>query len=299
MTQQLTTIDTFKQQMTSGQVQSNLHEFLPDGKALKKFTAVTIRAVQENPDLLNADRKSLFLACQRAAQDGLMPDGREGALVLYNTNIGTKEKPKWVQAVQYQPMIAGLRKKMAQAGFDLRAEIVHENDEFTYESGDDPKIVHRPNVFGDRGKIVGAYAIATELETGQKWRETMSVAELETVRAMAKGGNSPAWKNFTTEMYRKTVAKRLRKYLPISDDSLLDLIDRDNEQFDLDQRPQPSRTAQEVQAAVRAGNDEPLEGEIVEQEQEPKPEKKVKKKPEPEPEPVEEEEYDEEDDPLA
>ena len=271
MTTQLTTIDHFKQQIASDQVQSNLHEFMPEPKALKKFTAVTIRAVQENPDLLNADRKSLFLACQRAAQDGLMPDNREGALVMYG------------KQVQWQPMISGIRKKLAQAGFDIRAEIVYANDEFVFEAGDDPKIIHRPNVFGDRGPIVGAYAIATKLDTGEKWRETMSIDELNKVKAMVRG-NSPAWKTWETEMFRKTVAKRLRKALPISDDSLLDLIDRDNEQFDF--KPQPSTVAREVQAAVR---EEPIEGEIVEPEPEekPKPKKKkkaTKKKPPPEPE---------------
>jgi hypothetical protein len=179
-------------------------------------------------------------------------------------------------------MISGIRKKLAQAGFDIRAEIVYENDEFAYELGDEPKIIHRPNAFGQRGKIVGAYAIATELETGKKWRETMPLEDLQKVKAMARG-KSPAWQQWETEMYRKAVAKRLRKYLPISDDSLLDLIDRDNEQFDL--KPQPSAVAREVQAAVRA--EEPIEGEVVEPAEKPKPKKKKKaaKKPaDPEPE---------------
>jgi recombination protein RecT len=192
MTQQLTTIDHFKQQIASDTVQATLHDYLPD-KVLDKFTAITIRAVQENPDLLNADRKSLFLACSRAAQDGLMPDNREGALVLYG------------KQVQWQPMISGIRKKLAQAGFDIRAEIVYENDEFAYELGDEPKITHRPNAFGQRGKIVGAYAIATELETGKKWRETMPLEDLQKVKAMARG-KSPAWQQWETEMYRKAVA---------------------------------------------------------------------------------------------
>jgi recombination protein RecT len=270
MTQQLTTIDHFKQQIAGEAVQQNLHEFMPDPKALKKFTAVTIRAVQENPDLLNADRKSLFLACQRAAQDGLMPDNREGALVIYGKHV------------QWQPMISGIRKKMAQAGWDIRAEIVYENDHFEYELGDKPTMVHRPQVFGKRGQMVGAYAIATNLETGEKYRETMSMDDVKKVKSMVRG-KSPAWTMWEEQMIRKSVAKRLRNWLPISDDSLLDLIDRDNEQFDLNQRPQPSSVAREVQAAVRA--EEPIEGEVVEPEPEkPKPKKKKAAKKEPEPE---------------
>lgn len=264
----LTPIDNFKQQIASAQVQSNLREFMPNEKAMKKFTAVTIRAVQENPALLDADRKSLFLACQRAAQDGLMPDGREAALVPYGKEI------------QYQPMIQGIRKKLAQAGFDIRADIVYERDEFSFESGDNPQIIHRPNVFGDRGKIIGAYAIATDLNTGEKWRETMSIEELERVRNAARSKNSPAWTTWKTEMYRKTVAKRLRKYLPISDDSLLDLIDRDNDQFEMDQKRQPSDVAQAVQAHARGqAEPEPIEGELLEPEEKPKTKPKKKAQP--------------------
>ena len=256
--QALKPIDQFKMQVRSDQVQQNLTEFMDD-KSLRRFTAVTIRAVQENPDLLKANRGSLFLACQRAAQDKLMPDGREGALVMYGQNV------------QWQPMIQGIRKRLADAGFDLIARVVHENDEWDYAEGDEPFIHHKPVAFGDRGKIVGAYAIATEKATGDKYRAVMPIAELEKVRQSSRGKNSPAWMQWTEEMYKKTVAKRLRKELPIQDDSLLDLIDRDNEQFDLGNDVRVSATARDVQAAVRAASAEPeeapeddaIEGELV------------------------------------
>lgn len=281
MNQQIATIDDFKLQIHSPQVQENLRGFLPKGPegdaAMEKFTAVTIRAVQEDDDLLKADRKTLFLACQRATQDGLMPDKREGALVIYNTNVGTKQDPQWIKKVQWQPMIQGIRKKLAQAGWDIRAEIVYEKDEFDFELGDTPRIVHRPKAFGDRGPIVGAYAIATELATGEKWRETMDLEQLEAVRLSSKQASGSVWTKWRTEMYRKTVAKRLRKYLPISDDSVLDLIDRDNEQFDMNKPAEPSKTAQKVQEAVRAAAAPEPEPEPIEGELEPEKRKNVRK----------------------
>lgn len=260
--QQLKPIDQFKMQVRSDQVQQNLTEFM-DEKGLRRFTAVTIRAVQENPDLLTkADRASLFLACQRAAQDKLMPDGREGALVMYGRDV------------QWQPMIQGIRKRLAEAGFDLIARVVHEEDEWDYAEGDSPFIHHKPKAFGKQGKVVGAYAIATEKSTGDRYRAVMSIEELEKVRQGSRGKNSPAWTKWTNEMYKKTVAKRLRKELPIQDDSLLDLIDRDNEQFDgFDNDVRVSATAKDVQAAVRAAKADPeephyeddvLEGEVIE-----------------------------------
>lgn len=246
--------------------------FDQDDTGQKRFTQVVVRAVQEQPDLLIADRTSLFLACQTAAQDGLLPDRRDGALVVYNTKKGDR----WVKQVQWQPMIGGLRKKLANHGFSLRAEIVYENDDFAYEMGDDPKIVHRPKVFGDRGNIVGAYAIATD-QDGNKFRDTMTVEELEKVRASSKNPKGGAWESWTTEMYRKTVAKRLFKQLPLISTELSELIDRDNEQFnDMGKPAGVSSVAQAVQATVRKENaKEPLEGEVVPA---PKKKKGVRKK---------------------
>lgn len=259
-------VTSFKKQITMPSVQGSFKDF-GDDKMIKRFTAVTIRAVQEQPDLLRADRKSLFMACSRAAQDGLMPDGREGALVTYKGKV------------QWQPMITGIRKNLAKAGFSLRADIVHENDKFRYKSGDDPELYHAPDPFSDRGKIVGAYAIAQDLKTGEIYREVMSIKELEKVRKASRSGNSPAWTQWLEEMYKKTVCKRLRKSLPVYDDTLLDLIDRDNEEYDL--RSDEAKTADDVKAKLleeepefneaveNYPGDDVIEGELAPAEEEP------------------------------
>lgn len=316
MSTQLTQIDSFKQQMSSTQVQSTLREFLPNDVMMKRFTAVTIRVVQEKPELLDADRKSLFLACQRAAQDGLMPDGRESAMVVYNTNVGTRDQPKWEKKIQYQPMIQGIRKRLAKAGWSMAAEIVYKNDVFSYELGDNPLIVHRPKLDGARGPMVGAYAIATFLETGEKYREYMAAEQLEKVRAASKNSNGGAWAAFPDEMHRKTPAKRLLKYLPLDEDDIFDMISRDNEQFDFADKAGPSETAQNVQAAVRAaskapeppeppaetersepsGRSEAVEGELLEDE---KPKKRTLRKAAPEPGPEPDESEGDDTDPLG
>lgn len=242
----------FAQVIKSEEYQAKFAAMLPSDVSPDRFTAVVLRAVQEDPNLLKpeTDKASLFLACQRAAQDGLLPDKREGALVMYGNKV------------QWQPMIGGLRKRLAEAGFDLRAEVVYENDAFDYELGDDPRITHKAPPLGqDRGKVIGAYAIATNLETGDKYREVMDVAALDAVAAVSRAGNSGPWKGpFKPEMQRKTVARRLIKSLPIDDRRLADVIARDNEQYAFDHvgRPEPSVAAQRVQAAARANESEPI-----------------------------------------
>ena len=45
--------------------------------------------------------------------------------------------------------------------------------------------------------------------------DMMSLEELENTRKHSKASNSPAWKSFTSEMYRKTVLRRLCKHIEI------------------------------------------------------------------------------------
>jgi recombination protein RecT len=276
MSQALQPTGRFIQDFESPKNQQSLKQYFDkDDSGQKMFTQVVIRAVQQDPDLLNADRTSLFLACQTAAQDGLLPDKKDGALVIYNTKVGNQ----WIKKVQWQPMIGGIRKKLAAHGFSIRAEIVYENDEFSYEMGDDPKIVHRPKVFGDRGQIVGAYAIATD-ENDKMYRETMDLEELEKVRNSSRNADGTIWNTWKTEMYRKTVAKRLFKQLPLISTDIIELIERDNEQFEPAGRSTPvSSVAQEVQAAARSA---PIEGEVMSAKKKKVTKKKVVKKVTPE-----------------
>ena len=133
-----TDIATFISGFSGEQNQETLKQYIPDDETRDRFTRVVKRAVQENPELLKADLKTLYFACEKAAQDNLMPDGREGYLSIYNTNTGTKQTPKWTKKVQWQPMIEGMRKILAINGIMLRAEVVYEIDRenFKYVKGD-------------------------------------------------------------------------------------------------------------------------------------------------------------------
>lgn len=228
--------------LQSPDYQQKFKAMLPTDVPVDRFTNVIIRAVQENPDLMkpSTDKASLFLACQRAAQDGLIPDGKEGALVMYG------------QRVQWQPMIGGLRKNLARAGFDLRTGTVYEHDEFDYELGDEPRITHKPPKLGqDRGKVIGFYAIATGPD-GEKYRDVMSKADVDYVKSKAKSGN--VWSSWYNAMGEKTVGRRLVKQLPIvqEDERLREMLKNDDENFDLDRQPAPQRSsvAERVQAAA-------------------------------------------------
>lgn len=199
---------------------------LPAHIPAERFARVLATAIQSNPALMRVERRSLWQSAMKAAQDGLLPDGREAALVVY------RDRQRG-EIAQYMPMIGGIRKKVRNSGeiATWDAHVVFENDAFEFELGDEPFIRHKP-ALGDRGKPIAAYSIAV-LKSGEKSREVMSVDEINAIRSRSRAKDSGPWVSDWAEMARKTVARRHSKVLPMSTD-LDDLIRRDDDLYDFE-----------------------------------------------------------------
>lgn len=195
------------------QMTATFQAALPKSIPAEGFIRRIITSVQLEPKLLAADRKSLFVACMKAAQDGLLLDGREAGLSVYN------DRQNGGQTVAYLPMVGGILKKIRQSGeiSSVRAHVVYEGDEFEYELGDDERIVHRPSLTAQGGKIVAAYAIA-KFKDGDIQREVMSWAQIQKIASKATGIGKACWASEPGEMSKKTVIRRLAKRLPSSND---------------------------------------------------------------------------------
>lgn len=193
---------------------------LPPGINPDRFQRVVLTAIQQNPKLADYDRQQLYNQCLRAAADGLVPDGKEGAFV----DMGGK--------LTWMPMVAGIIKRLATADITIDAQLVHENDEFEQTLGDDAAIHHKaPKLGQPRGNIIGVYAIA-RLPNGMVMREVMDREQVEQVRAASRAKNSGPWTQWWGEMARKTVIRRLAKRLPILDPSVNETIQREDELYD-------------------------------------------------------------------
>jgi recombination protein RecT len=123
---------------------------LPAHISVEKFQRTILTAVQNDPQLLDADRSSLLLACMRCAQDGLLPDKREAALVIFKENKQVNGQWETKLLVQYMPMVYGLRKKILQSGdiTDITTNVVYvqeiEAGCFIYEEGTERTLRHKP-----------------------------------------------------------------------------------------------------------------------------------------------------------
>lgn len=203
-----------------------LASVLPPHINADKFIRTVMTAVTQTPDLLQVDRRTLFNACVKCATDGLIPDGREAALVVFN--VKDKNGGGWVKSAQYMPMVRGLIKLARQSGeiSTLSAHIVREGDEFEYVLGDDERLIHKPNLDGT-GAAKLVYATVT-FKDGTKQREVMTMAEVNKARAVSRSKDSGPWASWFDEMARKTVIRRLLKYVTLSPD-LARAVDRDDD----------------------------------------------------------------------
>jgi recombination protein RecT len=188
--------------------ENELKAALPAHISPERFKRVIKTAAQINPEIIACDRMSLWNACMRAANDGLLPDGIEGAIVPF------KSKATWI------PMYSGLLKKFRNSGqFKwVTAGLVREGEEYSHwidETGE-----HFRHVPGDvaEAKIRRVYALATTKDGGS-FIADMSVSEVNKRRNMSRANREDApWKVWPEEMMKKTALRQLSKLLPKSSD---------------------------------------------------------------------------------
>lgn len=204
------------------QLETSKAEFLPlmggSMSNVDKFIRVVLNSVLATPDLLGADRRSLIASCMKAAQDGLMPDGREAVLNIYRTNVAKRdEKPNWVSMVQYLPMVGGLIKKLYESGeiVYIDAAVVYANDRFVFRRGDAPALEHEPTMADDAGAIVAAYCVV-KMRNGETKREVLPMRDINRIKAASKSADSSSgpWNKWADQMAIKSVIKRIYKQLP-------------------------------------------------------------------------------------
>lgn len=220
---------------------------LPKQLKVQHLIKMALLAVSRQPLLLKCVADSIYKSILTAAELGLVVGGAipEAHLVpFWNNNREAYE-------AQLIPDYRGLI-KLARNSEDLKfieARIVRQGDEFDYaftESG--LKLTHKPKA-SSTAPTLGAYALAHSRSEGGPQFDYMDIAELNRIKSRSKARNKQGelvgpWVTDEGEMQRKTVVKRLCKYLPLSVE-LATAIDLDNREYiDIDAASLPSETQQ-------------------------------------------------------
>lgn len=201
---------------------------LPGTISEDRFKSVVISAINRNPGLLGVDRRSLLIACSQAAQDGLLPDGREGAITVFRDHKTRKQLAQWM------PMVTGVLKRCREKGelTSISAYCVYKQDTFDVVLDTEPKIIHKPDFFTKRtdDDIVLAYAI---FRNGDEivHQEFMTRDEIEHTRSVSRAKDGGAWRDWYGEMCRKTVIRRGSKSVALSSD-IARIIEREDQWVD-------------------------------------------------------------------
>lgn len=200
--------------------QAEIQKMLPKHLNAERLLKVAQIAATTTPALAKCDVPSLIGAIGQCAQMGLEPNTVLGHAYLVPFNTKRKDangNEKWVNSVQVIIGYKGLIDLARRSGqiVSIAAHEVCENDHFEMVYGLDEKLEHKP-ALGDRGEIIGFYAVA-KLKDGGHCFEFMSLHQVREIMAntQSKGKYGP-WKDHFAEMGRKTVIRRLAKYLPLS-----------------------------------------------------------------------------------
>lgn len=164
-----------------------------------------IIAVSRNPKLLACSTISFLEAMVRAAELGLRFAGAGGEAHL----VPFRDQCRLV--IGYRGLCALARRTGMVTRIEAR--VVYEKDVFEVGYGSGQVLVHRPHLGADRGEIRAAYAFAS-IRNSDDQIEVMTRAELDQIRKRSPSGSDGPWVTDFAEMCRKSVLRRLCKYLP-------------------------------------------------------------------------------------
>lgn len=218
------------------------HMLQAAGISFDTFKAAAMTGINKNPDLITAEHASLFDALSQSCRDGLLPDGREGALVIHSTNVAKRGMPaNWVNKVAWMPMVKGVLKKIRSAPgvASVHDGVVYKNDEFDFWIDDEgPHVKHRPS-WDQSDKqdkdIIAVYALV-RLTNGESQVEVVGRGDLNKMKQASKSGkndNGP-WSTWYAQMAKKGAWHRLAPKLPLPDD-VMAVINRDEALYDFTQ----------------------------------------------------------------
>jgi recombination protein RecT len=233
---------------------------LPSGMSRERFQVVVLQALSRNPDLLECEASSVILSVLEAAQLGLEPTGSlsRAWLIPFKEKDSPRPKATLMIGVRGYEDLARRSGEIA----DVWSRVVYEGDDFEVVYGTEDRIVHVPQLETiDPTKITHVYAVA-KFRDGRVRFEVMTKADIDRIRARARGSNFGPWVTDYAEMARKTVVRRLIKTLPLTVEAI-QAVERDEEREFAQPAallPAVSRTA-EVRARVLGRGKEPVSDE--------------------------------------
>lgn len=228
---------------------------LPKVLTPDRFIRVALTAVMRTPKLAECDQASFINSLLHLAQYGLEPDGRRAHLIPF---WNSKRKCNECQLIIDWKGLAELAQRSGLIA-RLHADVICDGDEFAYDMGD--VLHHKIDFRKPRGEPYAAWAMA-QTKSGERFVQVMTRDEIESVRDRSNGWRafkegkmaSSPWVSDAGEMWKKTVFRRLSKWLTLSPE-LRDAVESDDDAIDVESKVVASQSAASLVEVV--GNTQP------------------------------------------
>lgn len=203
---------SFKEAIKSPVVYKQFELILPKHVPVAFFTNTAIAVIANKPKLLECSNHSIVSSILEAAGLGLHFAASSGLAYL----VPYKGICTFMPGYRGFAELAYRTKKYE----SINAQRIHSDEVkkklIEIHLGSTPHVIHRydPSISRNDTNVVGVYAVANFIKTGNHQVEVMDIAQLAQVRGCAKSQN--VWNSHLGEMQRKSVIRRLFKSLECS-----------------------------------------------------------------------------------
>lgn len=192
-----------------------LKKALPRHLSPDRMSRIALTALRQSPRLLESTPASFLGAIISAAQLGLEPNTPLGQAYLVPYKNKRINKYEAQLQIGYQGMLDLARRSGLVAS--VYAHVVREGDEFSYQLGLHPDLVHVPSELEGREDqaVTHVYAVA-RLKDGDPIFIVLTKKDVEKYRARSLASNDGPWVTDWDAMACKTAVRRLYTWLPKS-----------------------------------------------------------------------------------
>lgn len=193
-------------------LKSDILEVLPSHVCFESFQKSALSLYGLDEALQSCECGTFISAMIECARLGLEPNSILGQAYLVPVSVDGVSK------VEFQVGYKGLIELAYRSG-KLRSLYAHEvraNDEFYIDYGLEHKLIHKPFLGGDRGDVIGYYAVCKMDNMGSSFVFMTRDEVVGHSKKYSRSFGCDLWEREFDAMAKKTVIKRLLKYAPLS-----------------------------------------------------------------------------------
>lgn len=212
--------DQFKTIVIKGLTDSfkAIQSVIPKHITPERLCRIGLQAISRTPKLMQCAPETVVGAIMNCAAMGLEPNLIGHAYLVPFWNGKTQK-----YECQFQIGYRGYIELFRRTGIVQRiaAHEVYENDEFDYELGVNDTLKHKPLLNGDRGQVIGYYAVYHLKDGGYGFHFMTKQQILDHATRFSASKNKQGelvgpWIDNFDEMAKKTCIRAMSKYMPIS-----------------------------------------------------------------------------------